>query len=353
MPHARPFTAGIANQEGLGPLPESALGPDGQPPRVLVIGAGISGLTSAIILQEMGCDVEIWAKECSPHTTSDVAGAAWYPYKATGDNFNGLSLDTRTALEDQKQRFGSKRTGIIESEIIDLHRNKMPDPDWAAAARNFRHPNPDELPPGYIDGFAFEAPVIDMGRYLSFLSNSFVRAGGRIAVREVTDLADTLAEHPIVVNCTGVESRRLTGDTDIHPARGQVVKVKPPAGLKRRVLIDESRGRLTYIIPRIDDVVLGGSFEEYDNDLTVNDAQTRDILQRTAKLDPALRGISEADIVKVAVGLRPIRSSILLEGMRPTPDQIALINVGHGGSGVTLSWGCAGEIGRILRRMLT
>src|SRR5438045_2958656 len=49
-------------------------------PRIAVIGAGVSGLTCGAVLKERGHPVTIVARETSPHTTSDVAAASWYPY---------------------------------------------------------------------------------------------------------------------------------------------------------------------------------------------------------------------------------------------------------------------------------
>ena len=47
-----------------------------------VLGCGVSGLSSGIRLLEAGHSVELWARELPPHTTSDVAAAVWYPYRA-------------------------------------------------------------------------------------------------------------------------------------------------------------------------------------------------------------------------------------------------------------------------------
>src|SRR5215510_282350 len=46
---------------------------------VVVVGAGVSGLTTAICLAEAGFDVRVWAADPPRHTTSMVAGALWGP----------------------------------------------------------------------------------------------------------------------------------------------------------------------------------------------------------------------------------------------------------------------------------
>jgi len=52
---------------------------------IVVIGAGVSGLTCGVRLLEEGYDVEIWARERTPNTTSDVAAATWYPLRDERD----------------------------------------------------------------------------------------------------------------------------------------------------------------------------------------------------------------------------------------------------------------------------
>ena len=42
---------------------------------ILVLGAGVSGLSCGILLLKEGYDVHIWAKDLPPNTTSDIAAA--------------------------------------------------------------------------------------------------------------------------------------------------------------------------------------------------------------------------------------------------------------------------------------
>ena len=48
--------------------------------RVAVIGAGVSGLTCAVVFAENGYETTIWADEIGDETNSAAAAAMWYPY---------------------------------------------------------------------------------------------------------------------------------------------------------------------------------------------------------------------------------------------------------------------------------
>ena len=50
--------------------------------KVAVLGAGISGLTTAITLIDAGCQVRIVAADPTETTTSYLAAAVWFPTHA-------------------------------------------------------------------------------------------------------------------------------------------------------------------------------------------------------------------------------------------------------------------------------
>ena len=55
----------------------------GDPRQIVVVGAGVSGLTSAICLTEAGRPVRVWAAAPPQQTTSRVAGAVWAPPRSS------------------------------------------------------------------------------------------------------------------------------------------------------------------------------------------------------------------------------------------------------------------------------
>ena len=126
------------------------------------------------------------------------------------------------------------------------------------------------------------------------------------------------------------------------PVRGQVIYIKQDPGFGR---FDQQPETLTYTIPRRDFTVLGGTAQKGDWDETIRDNDTDYILSKCEALWPEL---DRNKIIGVAVGLRPSRYELRLE-KEIISNKIIIHNYGHGGAGVTLSWGCADEVVRLLK----
>lgn len=312
----------------------------------LVIGCGVSGLTTGIALLRAGHGVRIWARELPPETTSNVAAAVWYPYKAYP--IERVVVWGAVAYREFTRLANDPETGVILSELLDLRRAAVAgDPWWKEAVEGFRHARVEEMPADFAGGYVFTAPVIDTSVYLDYLVRAFRLEGGQIERREAHGIAEGLAVCPVVVNCSGLGARELVGDRDMLPVRGQVVRVRRTES--RRVLLDDGgAGEVSYIVPRIHDTILGGTDHEGNESTAPDPAVTRDILRRCARLDPRLATLTEDDILGVAVGLRPVRPAVRLETEVVGSDQWVIHNYGHGGAGVTLSWGCAAEVARLV-----
>jgi D-amino-acid oxidase len=247
-------------------------------------------------------------------------------------------------------------------ETFDMRGKEAPDPWWIAAVPDVRRATPDEVAPGYGDVLVLNAPVIDTSLYLNYLLAQYRGRGGQIEQRAVASLAEALAEYPIVINCTGLGAREVAGDTDIHASRGQVIRIKAN-GFDRALLDNYGPNHVAYIVPRVSDIVLGGTDVEGDERLEVDESLNPGILTRCATMvahyDPtfaaSLRalmgepsGAEPVEIVSVACGLRPVRSTVRLEREEMGPGGVVIHNYGHGGAGVTLSWGCAAEAAALL-----
>ncbi len=246
---------------------------------ILVIGAGVSGLTTGVRLLQAGHSVTIWAKSFPPATTSNVAAAVWYPYKAhPADKVTAWGGE---AFQAFKQLRSVEAAGIMMAEVAELKSVTSPDPWWAAAVDGFRHAHPEELPPGYADGYVFAAPVIDMSIYLVYLVRQFESLGGTLVQHTLTDLGEAFARSAAVVNCSGLGARELVGDRDIRPSRGQVLRIAH-TGFRRVLLDDDGPNQVAYIVPRINDIVIGGTDIEGSESTDIDPTQSADILRRCA-----------------------------------------------------------------------
>lgn len=306
----------------------------------LVIGGGVIGLAAAIRLREAGWRVRVWAAELPGATTSAVAGAFWYPYRAyPADRVDGWARATFPVLRDQ----AAAGAPVRMLPVLDLWRRPIPDPTWADVLPDLRRLTPGELAPPYTAGHRFTAPVADMPRYLAFLERRLRRLGGTLDQRHADRLAELRGVAPTVVNCSGLGAGALVPDPTVFPIRGQVVRVANP-GIDRVLLDEEHPDGLTYIVPRGDSCILGGTAEDHNASTAPDPAAAERILERCTGLEPRLR---DARVLEHRVGLRPGRPQVRLEAEPLGPATRVIHNYGHGGSGLTLAWGCAAEVVRL------
>lgn len=302
--------------------------------RVIVVGAGVVGLSAAVRLLEDGHRVDVIARDLPLETTSAVAAAIWYPYlafpRARVGDWARVSYAVFDALSDTEPA-----AGVRMREGTEVFRARTPDPWWANAGPSLARET--AIPPGFVDGWTFRTPVVEMGVYLPWLQARVEALGGTVTRMNLSALP---AHAEVVVNCSGIGARLLAGDRSVVPVRGQVVYVEQ-FGLDRWWLADDGDGGdPTYVVPRSRDIVVGGTEIEGEWSRTPSPQTARDILERAARLVPELR---TAKILRHKVGLRPLRTSVRIERV----DDVVHC-YGHGGSGVTLSWGCAEEVARLV-----
>src|SRR4029453_15316917 len=102
---------------------------------------GVIGLTSALELARAGHTVEVVTADAVADTTSAVAAAIWFPYRAApADPATGVRLMPGTVV----------------------HRMAPPDIWWGPAVPGHRPARASELPPGASAGTRCTLPVVDM-----------------------------------------------------------------------------------------------------------------------------------------------------------------------------------------------
>ena len=360
----------------------------GRAATVLVIGAGVVGLTTALTLRRAGYRVVVVAERFAPDITSVVAGALWeWPPAVCGHHRDDASLRrSKSWCVTSYERFcrlaEDSRTGVhLRPAVFYFRRPLENDPvehrkmrELSEHVRGFRHDadlagrNGVSPTAGVRDAYTYLAPMVDTDTYLAWLTDQAVAAGCRIVQSRVDgDLAEREQQvldrygADAIVNCAGLGAVGLTGES-MYPLRGALVyahndgRSMPRISRAHCMSYEESAGgqNMVFIVPRGTDLlVLGGLVEpgEWSTELTLDGyPPIRQMLARCQDFLPVLRGASLLAERTVRVGLRPARAG----GVRldHQPGTRILHNVGHGGSGVTFSWGCAEEIAGLLGTVL-
>jgi glycine/D-amino acid oxidase-like deaminating enzyme len=259
---------------------------DGTPPPgpVAVIGAGVVGLTTAILLQRRGYDVTIYAAAAWPHTTSNAAAATFYPSHVVAPE--RVTMQVAALLEAALarsyhafQRLVGRRYGVhwldsfsilgaaaavsapapdVETQVF---RKVVGDP-----SRELAH---GEHPFGNQRVVMGRDLVIEPMTYLWALLEDFRLAGGVLRIRRFDTLRDVagLAERT-VFNCTGLGARALVGDTELHAARGQLCVLPPQPEVDYTL----HHRPFFYMVPREDGIILGGTYQ-FDDERTAADEE--------------------------------------------------------------------------------
>ncbi len=291
---------------------------------VAVIGAGVSGLTCAVLFVERGDRVSIFADEIGSQTTSAAAGAIWFPYDCEPrEKVIAWALRTREVLVDLARKPDSGVSIIKLRQFCRAGRIDMP--DWACSLGAT----------GGENEFQMEVPLTDTTIYLDYLRKRF---GGEIKCAHLERLEDVDLAFDLVINCAGFGAKRLTNDPGLEPHRGQVAIVPKIDNVAGAIVCDDDP--LMYVIPRAHDCLFGGT-NELSEDRDV-DLATRQLIvaecSRALKIDPP-------KVIEDRVGIRPFRKSgVRLERGKLRDGRAVIHNYGHGGSGFTLSWGCAKEV---------
>jgi D-amino-acid oxidase len=297
---------------------------------ITVVGAGVIGLTTALALEERGHRVRVIASAFEDATTSAVAGACWFPYRAgPPERVAAWAAETRVWLESLAADPDAGVALITGYEITAEDGLDPPRPWWAARVAVAREPAPVT---GAPIAWRYASAGIEPARFLTWLSR---RLRGPLEHRPVGSLAEESGD--IVVNCTGLAARELTGDLALTPLLGQVV-ITELGAIDRSTTITDERDpdAIFYLIPRRDELVLGGCSLPWPPGTppVIDPEITRRILAQAAAL-----GLPVGEVKRVRAGLRPFRPEVRLERTGRI-----IHNYGHGGAGYTLCRGCADAV---------
>ncbi|KAI9248043.1 hypothetical protein BDA99DRAFT_542762 [Phascolomyces articulosus] len=323
---------------------------------VIVIGAGVIGLSTAVNLQLKEYRVTILANHfpgdpSNIEYTSPFAGAIWQSL-TTGDK-RQQQFDRDTFKLFWKLANGkANETGIMVIPAYNYYSNPSKsekEPWFKDFVPTFRVlGKDDELPSGSTFGVHYTTVAVNPGIYLKWLFSQFITMGGqykRVTLSHIFDAMDTSVD--IVVNCSGMHAKTLGGveDKTVVPTRGQNVIVHAPH--IRKTVSFMSHG---YVIPRSDGtVILGTTHEEYNMDTTVNPTSAEKVLELARTICPELTKKKDGTEIKLNIvgyitGIRPVRkggprveNEIMVS---PSGKKIVVThNYGHGAFGYISGWG--------------
>lgn len=348
--------------------------------KILIIGAGVTGLTTAYCLAKENYEVIVISKDFSPNITSNVAGALWeWPPAVCGYHSDLVSLERSkewcmTSYDQFYDLALRKETGVYIRNVYfffkemvkdnPFHLNKMN--ELKEKIKGFRHDasmiqeegiNPQT---GMVDAYCHEAPMVDTDVYMKWLTQEVTNLGVQILQREITVNLKTIEKELLkeynceyIVNCSGLGSITLANEY-MYPLRGALVRIKnngekfPVLNKAYCVSFDEKTREqdIVFIVPRGENrIILGALAEENEWETTINldnYEPVRQMFERSKKFLPYLENAEIDETEPVRVGLRPFRKgNVRLDW---ETDSNIIHSYGHGGAGVTFSWGCAQEV---------
>ncbi|KAH9891427.1 FAD dependent oxidoreductase [Xylariomycetidae sp. FL2044] len=344
-------------------------------PRIVVVGAGVSGLTSAYLLSKQeGNTITVVSK----HMPGDYD----IEYASPWAGANVLPMASRETSTWERRTWPELRRLAVEVPEAGIHLQKSrvyrrekdleslkkggfkfdglfaENPWYEEMFDDFRKLSKEELPPGVASGVEFTSVCINVMLYMPWLvgqcrANGAVFRRGTLAhISEAAAMSHAGGRADVVVNATGLSSRRLGGvaDQDLTPVRGQVVVVRNEAPVMLTTSgTDDGADELFYVMTRAagGGTVLGGTYAKgsWESQPDANIA-TR-IMRRAVELCPELtrgKGVEALDIIRHGVGLRPYREG----GVRLEKEKIdgtwVVHNYGHAGWGYQGSYGCAQDV---------
>lgn len=388
------------------PYPRRLVQPTSSSPHVLVVGAGVTGLMTAWVLLDKGYRVTIASKGWANFSTGDrltaqIAGALWeFPPAVCGAHTDRISLshskrwamdayhawDAIASVPELRRASGVRMMpagfffpAAVEDDAAQL--SKMAE-IMASGVRGFRHDRrileQRDVDPGYgaQDAYEFLAPVIDTDQCMTWLLGMVLSKGASTVTEEIT--GDLLFQErtlrarfsaDAIVNATGLGATDLAGDASSYPVRGALIRVvndgrdfpKVESALTITADAVHDVNEIVFLVPRNDNILLLGGItqpREAALDLTLDSPIVQRMRRRCEAFLPCLKRARVDATYPLAQGLRPFRSrNVRVEReLRSTPGtnhpSRIVHSYGHGGSGWSLSFGCAGDVVRLVEEAL-
>jgi len=316
---------------------------------VVIIGAGVIGVSTAYRLLQAApyLSVTVVADKFSPDNTSDGLAGVWEPYEAYDTPKELVKSWGRKTYEHAMHLIHcdpqAKNYGMFSTQSVILSDKEHSElPDYWDFVDNPYVLTEQELKRYQTQpksGYTYNTVFIIGRLYVPMLMKKISALGGKFLRKKINNFNE-VANFDLIINCCGLGARELSGDQNVFPARGHLVRVKAP-WIKTAITYETKEGDTYYVLPNIDDVVVGGSYEvgNFNTDVIVSDRER--IMKNATNLVPSLK---DSEYITDWVGLRPGRTSVRLEkeDMFVNGKTLKVVhNYGHSGIGITLHWGCA------------
>jgi len=261
--------------------------------RAAVVGAGVMGLTTALLLLRQGYEVTVYGAELPPNTTSNIAGAFWQPstlYDPAKVDAPFLTLFRQVARASHRaflQFVNNDRYAVWWIRLLELGAG------FDAAGER---PEGNDLYPGmaaiedpgryfgYKSVVRYRSLMIDPDIYLAALMRDIETAGGRIVQRRFDRLENVLdLRCDVLINCTGLGAGALFGDEERSPVSGQLTHLLPQPEIDYGY-VDIKDGQELYLLPRRGALLLGGTRKYGDASTEADPAERQRMLAGHAEI---------------------------------------------------------------------
>ncbi|HEX6981243.1 MAG TPA: FAD-dependent oxidoreductase [Balneolaceae bacterium] len=356
---------------------------------VIIIGAGVSGITTALVLQLLGYRTTIYTEKQFSDSSDDPSFASLYPsasvipHSVFSDELEPLFKESQSVFYALMKAQFPGLSVHKHFEVFEFEKEQPGYLKWMMNPRFIDELNLNEIPRRSDDiplhGWSFDCMFADWPVYFPALVEKYQKAGGKIITRKLK--SKDIAELPAstIINCSGLGSFALFNDLE-EPLlmRGHLIRAKsaPLISNSEKEVISynytpkaseycDSAGQAcdVYCYPREDGWILGGSRQSgtvtktgkwKGEEIKAPFYEIGDIgfpsqiinLNRQIIEHTFGKAFDDLDDFSAAVGYRFIRNKS--NGLRLEKERISgktiYHNYGHGGAGVSLSWGCAFKI---------
>lgn len=363
----------------------------------IVLGGGISGITTALVLQSIGLKPVIVTdyvprqmKDLSKSVVpTDYAMASAYPHYLLVKGLPRITDHSQAVFAHLIERADS---GVIlyrmyevfeqEPEPAPMSSNRLKFMQFDGSPSSLISSVNPPIRPGaqYLWGCTFETYFADMPVYLRYLWSLYAERGGQTCIAKVDSLSSF--DGRAVVNCLGlgatevcrdrVPSVIMRGRQVFVPAAPTLAECGTPVAYNYTPLpevFSRTDGNPEYVhfFPRSDGWVLGqtrepGQLDQHGNWSGIGIKQSDVLIDGIPIPKPIidlnnalLKAWRQAKIDQMKLEARcgyrfyrnPTGTGVRLE-VEELTDLLVVHNYGHGGSGVTVSWGCAIEATKLL-----